>query len=65
MLQRITIQELSISLRDRQSDVLNEIATALASDYKYIMIEAPTGPVAIAVALTLGTSYTRLDVDDY
>jgi ATP-dependent DNA helicase DinG len=47
--------------RERQSYVLNEIATGFASGYKYIILEAPTGfgksPVAIAVALTLGTSY--------
>jgi len=47
--------------RERQSYVLNEIATAFASGYKYVLLEAPTGfgksPVAIAVALTLGTSY--------
>jgi Rad3-related DNA helicase len=43
--------------RERQSYVLNEIATAFASDYKYILLEAPTGfgngAVAIAVARTL------------
>jgi len=48
-------------MRERQSYVLNEIATAFASGYKYIILEAPTGfgksPVAIAAALTLGTSY--------
>ena len=42
------------TLRERQSYVLNEIATAFASGYKYILLEAPTGfgksPVAIAVA---------------
>ncbi|MFY9871993.1 MAG: helicase C-terminal domain-containing protein, partial [Candidatus Nitrosopolaris sp.] len=47
--------------RESQSHVLNEIANAFASDYKYILLEAPTGfgksPVAIAVALTLGSSY--------
>jgi ATP-dependent DNA helicase DinG len=49
------------SKRERQGYVLNEIATVLASDYKYILLEAATGfgknPVAIAVALTLSTSY--------
>ena len=48
--------------RDRQSYVLNEIAAAFASGYKHILLEAPTGfgksPVAVAVALTLGSSYT-------
>ena len=29
--------------RESQSHVLNEIANALASDYKYILLEAPTG----------------------
>ncbi len=48
--------------RDRQSYVLNEIAAAFASGYKHILLEAPTGfgksPAAVAVALTLGSSYT-------
>jgi len=48
-------------MRERQSHVLNEIATAFASGYKYILLEAPTGfgksPVAVAIALTLGSSY--------
>ena len=47
--------------RDRQAYVLNEICTAFASDYRYILLEAPTGfgksPVAVAVALTLGSVY--------
>ncbi|MFZ0510421.1 MAG: hypothetical protein WAM14_02340 [Candidatus Nitrosopolaris sp.] len=54
--------------RERQSYVLNEIATAFASDYKYVLLEAPTGfgksPVAIAVALTLGTSYICTSTKD-
>ena len=58
--------------RERQSYVLNEIATAFASDYKYILLEAPTGfgkspvaiAVAIAVALTLGTSYICTSTKD-
>jgi ATP-dependent DNA helicase DinG len=49
------------TIRNRQSDVLNEIGTGFASGYKIIILEAPTGfgksPVAIATALTLGTSY--------
>src|SRR5215472_6151821 len=49
------------TMRERQSYVLNEIANALASNYKYILLEDPTGfgksPVAIAVGRTLGTSY--------
>ena len=56
------------TLRESQSYVLNEIANALASDYKYIILEAPTGfgksPVAIAVALTLGTSYICTSTKD-
>jgi len=50
------------ALRERQS------STAFASDYKYIVSEAPTGfgksPVAIAVALTLGTSYICTSTKD-
>ena len=49
------------SQRDNQVRVLNEICTAFNSGYKYIIFEAPTGfgksPVAIAVAMTLGSSY--------
>jgi len=49
------------TMRERQTYVLNEIANALASGYKYILLEAPTGfgksPVSIAVGRTLGTSY--------
>jgi ATP-dependent DNA helicase DinG len=54
--------------RERQSSVLNEIATGFASGYKYILLEAPTGfgksPVAIATALTLGTSYICTSTKD-
>ena len=54
--------------RESQSHVLNEIANAFASGYKYIVLEAPTGfgksPVAIAVALTLGTSYICTSTKD-
>ena len=56
------------TLPDRQSYVLNEIDAAFSSDYKYILLEAPTGfdksPVAIAVALTLGTSYICTSTKD-
>ena len=56
------------NLRERQSYVLNEIATAFSSGYKYIVLEAPTGfgksPVAIVVALTLGTSYICTSTKD-
>ena len=48
-------------IRSNQSFVLSEIADAFASDYKHILLEAPTGfgksPVAVDVALTLGSSY--------
>ncbi|MFY9868100.1 MAG: hypothetical protein WAK17_00110 [Candidatus Nitrosopolaris sp.] len=56
------------TLPDRQSYVLNEIDAAFSSDYKYILLEAPTGfgksPVAIAVALTLGSSYICTSTKD-
>jgi ATP-dependent DNA helicase DinG len=49
------------SQRDNQTRVLNEICKAFNSGYKYVILEAPTGfgksPVAIAVAMTLGSSY--------
>jgi len=54
--------------RERQAHVLNEICTGFASDYKYILLEAPTGfgksPVAIAIALTLGSSYICTSTKD-
>jgi ATP-dependent DNA helicase DinG len=54
--------------RDKQAFVLDEIATAIASGYKYILLEAPTGfgksPVAMTVALTLGTSYICTSTKD-
>jgi Rad3-related DNA helicase len=54
--------------RDRQAFVLNEIDAAFASGYKYILLEAPTGfgksPVALAVALTLGSSYICTSTKD-
>ena len=46
--------------RDNQTSVLNQICDAFNSNYRYIILEAPTGfgksPVAIAVAMTLGSS---------
>ncbi len=49
------------TLREKQSYVLKEIDAALASGYNHIIVEASTGfgksPVAIASALTLGSSY--------
>jgi Rad3-related DNA helicase len=48
-------------IRPKQVEVLQQIADAINSGYKYIVLEAPTGfgksPVAIAVGRTLGTSY--------
>jgi ATP-dependent DNA helicase DinG len=56
------------TVRDSQTSVLNEIATAFASGYRHIILEAPTGfgksPVAIAVTLTLGTSYICTSTKD-
>ena len=56
------------ALRERQSYVLNEIGTAFDSGYKIILLEAPTGfgksPVAIAVALRLGSSYICTSTKD-
>ncbi|MGA8085472.1 MAG: hypothetical protein WB988_26745 [Candidatus Nitrosopolaris sp.] len=56
------------TLREKQSYVLNEIDAAFASGYKYIILEAPTGfgksPVAIAAALTLGSSYICTSTKD-
>ena len=55
-------------MRKNQSHILNEIGAAFASGYKYILLEAPTGfgksPVAIAVALTSGTSYICTSTKD-
>ena len=49
------------SQRDNQASVLGQICNAFNSNYRYIILEAPTGfgksPVAIAVAMTLGSSY--------
>jgi ATP-dependent DNA helicase DinG len=54
--------------RDNQTHVLNEICEAFNSNYKYILLEAPTGfgksPVAVAVALTMGTSYICTSTKD-
>ena len=56
------------ALREKQSFVLKEIDTALASGYKYILLEAPTrfgkSPVGIAIARTLGTSYICTSTKD-
>ncbi|HET6800701.1 MAG TPA: hypothetical protein VFH25_09080, partial [Nitrososphaeraceae archaeon] len=54
--------------RDSQTRVLNEICEAFNSGYKVILLEAPTGfgksPVAVAVALTMGTSYICTSTKD-
>jgi ATP-dependent DNA helicase DinG len=64
--QPLTISELIrnfpfTSQRHNQEKVLHEICNAFNSGYKYIILEAPTGfgksPIAIAVALSLGSSY--------
>ena len=56
------------SQRDNQASVLNQICDAFNSDYRYIILEAPTGfgksPVAIAVAMTLGSSYICTSTKD-
>ena len=56
------------SQRYNQTAVLNQICDAFNSGYKYIILEAPTGfgksPVAIAVAMTLGSSYICTSTKD-
>jgi hypothetical protein len=56
------------SQRNNQISVLNQICAAFNSGYKYIILEAPTGfgksPVAIAVAMTLGSSYICTSTKD-
>ena len=56
------------SQRDNQASVLNQICDAFNSNYRYIILEAPTGfgksPVAIAVAMTLGSSYICTSTKD-
>jgi ATP-dependent DNA helicase DinG len=56
------------SMRYNQESVLSQICTALNSGYKYIILEAPAGfgksPVAIATAMTLGSSYTCTSTKD-
>ena len=55
-------------IRETQTDVLNEICEGFNSGYKHIILEAPTGfgksPVAIAVAMTMGTSYICTSTKD-
>ena len=54
--------------RETQTHVLNEICEGFNSGYKHIILEAPTGfgksPVAIAVAMTMGTSYICTSTKD-
>ena len=56
------------SQRYNQTNVLNQICDAFNSGYKYIILEAPTGfgksPVAITVAMTLGSSYICTSTKD-
>ena len=55
-------------MRNNQSYVLNEICEAFNSDFRYILLEAPTGSgksaVGIAVAMTLGSSYICTSTKD-
>ena len=48
-------------IRPKQLEVLEQIANAINTGFRYIVLEAPTGfgksPVAIAVGRTLGSSY--------
>jgi len=57
-----------VSKRYNQESVLSQVCTAFNSGYKYIILEAPTGfgksPVAIATAMTLGSSYTCTSTKD-
>ena len=54
--------------RKSQTYVINEICEAFSSGYKFILLEAPTGfgksPVAIAVAMTMGSSYICTSTKD-
>jgi Rad3-related DNA helicase len=54
--------------RQNQPFVLNEIAEAYNSGYKHVILEAPTGfgksAVAVAVALTMGSSYICTSTKD-
>jgi ATP-dependent DNA helicase DinG len=54
--------------RKNQTYVINEICEAFNSGYKHILLEAPTGfgksPVAIAVAMTMGSSYICTSTKD-
>ena len=56
------------SQRYNQINVLNQICAAFNSGYKYIILEAPTGfgksPVAITIAMTLGSSYICTSTKD-
>jgi ATP-dependent DNA helicase DinG len=54
--------------RHRQDNVLREICDAFNAGYKWIILEAPTGfgksPVAVSLALTLGSSYICTSTKD-
>src|SRR5919206_3286922 len=71
--QSLTISELIKNFpftaqRNNQEKVLSEICNAFNSGCKYIILEAPTGfgksPVAVAVALALGSSYICTSTKD-
>jgi ATP-dependent DNA helicase DinG len=57
-----------IHRRKSQTYVINEICEAFNSGYKHILLEAPTGfgksPVAIAVAMAMGSSYICTSTKD-
>jgi ATP-dependent DNA helicase DinG len=57
-----------LTQRENQKEVLNDICTAFDSDYRYVILEAPTGfgksAVAIALALSLGSSYICTSTKD-
>jgi ATP-dependent DNA helicase DinG len=57
-----------ITKRENQKRVMSEICSAFNSGYKYVILEAPTGfgksAVAIALALSLGSSYICTSTKD-
>lgn len=57
-----------LTQRENQKRVLDEIHIAFNSDYKYVILEAPTGfgksAVAIALALSFGSSYICTSTKD-
>jgi ATP-dependent DNA helicase DinG len=55
-------------MRDNQRRVFQEITDAFNSEYKYVILEAPTGSgksaIAVTTGLTLGTSYILTSTKD-